>query len=263
MKKILNEWKRFLLKEGAPNVPFDDEFLETEECVYHWDDDDEEHHIILYRKIKPGKIVKSRGDKPEQFYVIGYIAAMQITEPGDDLMQCIPNTFQVSAIYVEPELRGKDFGNKLYSLAFAALPMNAGLTSDKYSGTLSGAKRIWDKMANSPQFIKRKTDLGSDEFDYTTYETPDDPQDDCGTPYKKHDAKNASHHSFEKANKSAGIMLLNKYKENHEKNFFPSGQKDLTDDELKAITLSKTKFEERVFGAASARFGQIYSSLSN
>jgi len=34
MKKILNEWKRFLLKEGAPNVPFDDEFLETEECVY-------------------------------------------------------------------------------------------------------------------------------------------------------------------------------------------------------------------------------------
>ena len=63
MKKILNEWKRFLLKEAAHNVPFDDEFLETEECVYHWDDDDEDHHIILYRKIKPGKIVKSRGDR--------------------------------------------------------------------------------------------------------------------------------------------------------------------------------------------------------
>ena len=30
MKKILNEWRKFLIKEGAPSIPFDDEHLEWE-----------------------------------------------------------------------------------------------------------------------------------------------------------------------------------------------------------------------------------------
>ena len=28
MKKILNEWRKFLLKEAAPTIPFNDEYLE-------------------------------------------------------------------------------------------------------------------------------------------------------------------------------------------------------------------------------------------
>jgi len=237
MKTILNEWRKFVLNEAAPRVPYDDEHLEKDLCVYQWDDDDEEHHIILYRKQK----------YVDDFYVIGYIAAMQISEPGDDRLQCIPNTFQVSAVYVEPVLQGQDFGKLLYSLAFAAIPDGAGLTSDKYSGTLPGAKRVWDKMSSSSEFVKRKTAMGNDKFDYTTYDTPDDPEDDCGTPYKAHDNKNASHNSLEKVNNSGGNMLLNMYKQNHESNDY----------------LNKEDFEKKVFSFASYRFGQIYSSLAN
>jgi len=237
MKRILNEWRKFLILEGAPTIPFDNEHLEKDLCVYHWDDDDEEHHIVLYRKQK----------YVDDFYVIGYIAAMQITEPGDDRLQCIPNTFQVSAVYVEPALQGQDFGKLLYSLAFAAIPDGAGLTSDKYSGTLPGAQRVWDSMSNSPDFAKRKTSKGNDEFDYTTYETPNDPEDDCGTPYKKHDDKNASHHSLEKVNNSAGDTLLNMYKSNHESNDY----------------LNKEDFEKRVLTFGMNRFGEIYSRLAN
>lgn len=245
MKKILNEWRKFLILEGAPSVPFDDEHLEKKECVYQWSDGDEEHHIVLYRKQK----------YVDEFYVIGYIAVMQITDPGDDRLQCIPNTFQVSAVYVEPELQGSNFdadskpryGVKLYSLAFAAIPDNAGLTSDKYSGTLPGAEKVWNKMSNSPQYAKRKTAAGNDEFDYTTYETPDDPDDDCGTPYKKNNPTNVSHNSLEKVNKSAGMTLLMMLKANHEANDF----------------LNKADFEKRVLTFGMQRFGQIYSRLSN
>lgn len=237
MKEILNEWRKFVLNEAAPTVPYDDDHLEKDLCAYHWDDEDEEHHIVLYRKQK----------YVDDFYVIGYIVAMQITEPGDDRLNCIPNTFQISAVYVEPSLQGQDFGKLLYSLAFAAIPDGAGLTSDKYSGTLPGAKRVWDKMSNSSEYTKRKTAMGNDEFDYTTYDTPDDPEDDCGTPYKKYDAKNASHNSLEKTNNSTGTMLLNMYKSNHEANDY----------------LNKEDFEKKVFSFASYRFGQIYSSLVN
>ena len=237
MKKILNEWRKFVLNEAAPSVPYDDDHLEKDLCVYHWDDDDEEHHLILYRKQK----------YVDAFYVIGYIAVMQITDPGDDRLQCIPNTFQVSAVYVEPTLQGQDFGKLLYSLAFAAIPDGAGITSDKYSGTLPGAKRVWDKMSKSSEYAKRKTAMGNDEFDYTTYDTPNDPEDDCGTPYKKHDAKNASHNSLEKVNNSGGNMLLNMYKTNHESNDY----------------LNKEDFEKKLFSFAGYRFSQVYSSLTN
>ena len=247
MKSILNEWRKFLLKEAAPSIPFSDEYLEKNECVYQWSDGDEEHHIVLYRKQK----------YVDDFYVIGYIAVMQITEPGDDRMQCIPNTFQVSAVYVEPVLQGQDFGKLLYSLAFAAIPDDAGITSDKYSGTLPGAQKVWNKMSNSPEFMKRETDTGvindegklvkSTEFDYTGRRTPDIPEDDCHTPYKRHHATNASHSSLKKVNRSAGISLLMKYKANHEANDF----------------LNKEHFERKVFSFASYRFSQLYSKLSN
>lgn len=237
MKKILNEWRKFLINEAAPSVPYDNEHLEKKFCVYHWDDDDEEHHIVLYRKQK----------YVDDFYVIGYISAMQITEPGDDNLNCIPNTFQISAVYVEPSLQGQDFGKLLYSLAFAAIPDGAGLTSDKYSGTLPGAKRVWNKMSNSSDYVKRKTTMGNDKFDYTTKDTPKDPEDDCKTPYNQYSPENATDNSLEKINNSAGDMLLNMYKTNHESNDY----------------LNKEDFEKKVFSFASYRFGQVYSSLVN
>lgn len=273
MEKILNEWRKFLIQEAAPKVPFSDEFLETPKCVFHWDEDDEEHHIVLYRKAIPGRQMVGKDEKEEKFYVIGYVSAMQITEPGDPRMQCIPNTFQISAIYVEPELQGQGYGRILYDLAFAAVPLGAGLTSDKYSGSLPKAKGAWEKMANSPEFKKRETDTAalnskgkmekSTEFDYTGKRTPEIPEDDCNTPYKRQQKSNASHFSLEKVNKSAGISMLMKMKANHEKNFFPSGQEGLEDSEIETINLNKTEFEKKVFTFASYRFGQIYSKLAN
>jgi hypothetical protein len=237
MKKILNEWRKFVINEGAPKIEYSNEFLEKNLCVFHWDDDDEEHHLVLYRKEK----------YVDNFYVIGYVSAMQITEPGDERLQCIPNTFQIGAIYIEPELQGQKFGNLLYSLAFAALPDGAGLTSDKYSGTLPQAARVWKKMENSAEYEKRKTDMGNDEFDYTGHQTPQDPQDDCRVPYRRDNPNNATSHSLEKKNDSGGKMLLDMYKSNHDNNDF----------------VNKEDFEKRLFTTASNRFGQIYSSAVN
>lgn len=237
MKEILKEWRRFLLNEGAPSVPYNNESLEKNFCVYHWNDDEEEHHIVLYRKEK----------YVDNFYVIGYVAVMQITDPGDEKLECIPNTYQVSAIYVEPELQSKGFGKLLYSLAFAAIPDGAGLTSDKYSGTMPKAHSAWKKMEASPEFEKRKTDAGNDEFDYTGKETPKDPQDDCVVPFDRYEKKNATNHSLGKKNNSAGRMLLDMYKSNHEDNDY----------------LNKESFERKLFSYAGVRFGEIYSKEAN
>ena len=169
MKKILNEWRKFLIKEAAPSIPYTDERLEKKISLYMYQEGDENYGLILYRKEK----------YVDDFYIIGYASIDLLSDDGDERFSCIPQTYQVAAIYVEPELQGQGFGKLLYSLAYAVIPDGAGLTSDKYSGTLPGAEKVWNKMSNSSQYSKRKTNAGNDEFDYTTYETPDDPDDDC------------------------------------------------------------------------------------
>ena len=238
MKKILNEWRKFILKESfaksaAPNVEFSDEFLEPEESLFVTSNDDT-YQLVMYRKQKG----------VDDFYVMGYASVDLLTDAGDDRFNCIPNTYQISAIYVEKELQGKRHGSKLYSLAFAAIPENAGLTSDKYSGSEPVAKKKWQNMSNSSAYEKRKTKpKGNDKFDYDGKKTPDDKMDDCYTDTEFLGDKNATHHSLKPKNNSEGEAKFVAMTAQHQQNDF----KDRAD------------VEYRLLDTAITRFGQIFS----
>ena len=236
MRKILKEWRKFKLTEGqhSPDVAYGDD-LEPNLSLHHVEED-EDHYIILYRKQK----------YVDAFYIVGYASVDLLTDTGDKRFNCIPKTYQVGAIYVEPELQGKGFGQLLYDLAFAAIGDDAGLTSDKYSGTQAAAKRKWKKMENSPEYEKRKTQMKNDEFDYDGKKTPDDPEDDCGTAMDLGDT-NATDHSLKKKGNSDGVSKLNAFKAQHQQNDF----------------LNRDDVENKLLNKAVWRFGEIYSQMTN
>lgn len=235
MKKILNEWRRFVLNESASLVPYTDERLEKKISLYMYQEGDENYGLILYRKEK----------YVDGFYVIGYVSIDLLSDDGDERFNCIPQTYQVAAIYVEPELQGQGFGSLLYSLAFAVIPDGAGLTSDKYSGTLAGAQRSWKKMEQSSGYDKRRTPMGNDEFDYDTKKTPNDKMDDCKTDMNLGDS-NATDHSLEKKNNFLGKKLFNDYAKQHYENDF----------------MNRDDVESRLLNTAMKRFGNIYTQAA-
>jgi len=240
MRKILNEWRSFALRESknAPGVVYDDHELEPNFSVFH-ETDGETHAIILYRKQK----------YVDGFYIIGYISVDLLTDTGDERFNCIPNTYQIGAVYIEKELRGhkEKFGKKMYDLAYGAIEKDAGLTSDKYSGSQKKAIANWKKMEASPEIEKRATKTkGNDEFDYDGKKTPDDKMDDCLTSMDLGDT-NATDHSLKKKNNSTDKAMLAKYKTQHEQNDF----------------LNRDYVENQLMNKAIKRFGEIYSSMVN
>jgi len=231
MKKILNEWRRFLLKEHAPSIPFSDENLEPDLSLFV-SSDDETYQLVLYRKEK----------YVDGFYILGYASVDLLSDDGDERFSCIPQTYQVSAIYVEKELRGQGYGSLLYSLAFAAIPSGAGLTSDKYSGTQPEAAGLWNRMEKSGEYQLRQTPKGNNEFDYDGKKTPDDKMDDCKADIDLGDS-NATDHSIEKKNNSEGKQLMTMMFKQHQQNDF----------------LNREDIEYRLLDTAIKRFGKIYS----
>lgn len=235
MKEILREWKKFLLNEHAPSMSYTDERLERKISLYMYQEGDENYGIVLYRKEK----------YVDNFYVIGYVSIDLLSDERDADFNCIPQTYQVAAIYVEPELQGQGFGKILYSLAFAVIPDGAGLTSDKYSGTLAGAQKGWKKMEKSSEYDKRKTPMGSDEFDDDGKKTPDDELDDCITGMNL-GTSNATDHSLEKKNNSLGKQLFNDYSKQHYQNDFMN---------IDAV-------ESSLLNTAVKRFSNIYTQAA-
>tara|TARA_B100002019_G_scaffold283971_1_gene291034 strand:+ start:889 stop:1602 length:714 start_codon:yes stop_codon:yes gene_type:complete len=233
MKKILNEWRKFLIKESGPSVAYNEDSLEPNYSLF-LSFDDETYQMVLYRKEK----------YVDSFYIIGYASVDLLSDTEDDRFNCIPQTYQVSAIYVEPELQGMGFGKLMYDLAYAAIPSGAGLTSDKYSGTLPAAQSAWKKMEKSSEFLKRTTPMGNDEFDYDGKKTPDDKMDDCRTDMDLGDS-NATHHSIQKKNNSDGDQLINMMTAQHEQNDF----------------INREDVEYRLLDSAIKRFGKIYSNI--
>ena len=232
MKRILNEWRKFIIKESAPSVPYSDERLESNYSLFV-DSDGETYQMVLYRKEK----------YVDSFYIIGYASVDLLSDTEDERFNCIPETYQVSAIYVEPELQGMGFGKLMYDLAYAVIPGGAGLTSDKYSGTLPAAQGAWKKMEKSSEFLKRATPMGNDKFDYDGKQTPNDKMDDCKADMDLGDS-NATHHSIAKINNSDGHQLLNMMGAQHKQNDF----------------INREDVEYRLLDTAIKRFGKIYSN---
>lgn len=232
MKKILNEWRKFIVKESGPSVAYNEDSLEPNYSLF-LSFDDETYQMVLYRKEK----------YVDNFYIIGYASVDLLSDTEDDRFNCIPQTYQVSAIYVEPELQGMGFGKLMYDLAYAAIPGGAGLTSDKYSGTLPAAQGAWKKMEKSSEFLKRTTPMGHDKFDYDGKQTPNDKMDDCRADMDLGDS-NATHHSIQKKNNSDGDQLINMMTAQHEQNDF----------------INREDVEFRLLDTAIKRFGKIYSN---
>ena len=110
---------------------------------------------------------------------------------------CIPNTWQVRFSATDQDYQRQGAGSLMYELAatYVKLAFDGGITSDHTDSTSPEAARRWDSIEMDSNFEKRKTDRGSDTFDYEG-ETAD-PQDDCMSPKKK---TNRVDHSYEIVN---------------------------------------------------------------
>ena len=107
--------------------------------------------------------------------VIGMIALDGMYGP------CIPNTLQVKFAAVARKFQRQGFGSILYRLAaaHAKVKQNGGISSDHATGTSKDAARRWAAIDKDPEFYRRSTKDGSDTFDYSGNNTPNDPEDDC------------------------------------------------------------------------------------
>jgi GNAT superfamily N-acetyltransferase len=182
-KIIMEGWRDFIGSLfGKPNI---DDHLAL--ALFSVGDN---FQITLYmpNKIKDDKpVFENKGP-----IVIGMMMIGPLTSSETP---CIPKTFQVKYTAVGSKYQGKGLGTLLYKIAAQqATAVGGGITSDHDIMTSNSAARVWDKIENSPDFQKRKTPSGSDEFDYTGNETPSDPKDDCKTPES---SKNTVDHSYE------------------------------------------------------------------
>jgi len=225
MKLILENWKKFL-KESTLSDYEPDKLGPLSVWVESASD---YAQIVLYHMFGENKI-----------YIVGAISLNETMEP------CIPKTFEVGTVYVEPQARDRGFGKLLYDLAFyVAKKTGVGLTSDHSSGTTDVAKdKAWKKINVSDKYNKRQTEMGNDEFDYNN-STPDDPNDDCddgqyGNP--------ASDYSLEMTNTSEIASKHNELAKNHQNN-------------IKNLTNGKDQnwLENELENRSSSRFYEIYS----
>lgn len=129
---------------------------------------------------------------------------------------CIPETYEVGAMARKAGRDYKGLGALMYDLAATLVKIkhDGGITSDHTSSTTEAAYKVWDKMLNSGNYIKRGTAISRgkhDEFDYDN-STPSDPADDCDVP-KGSDVA-ASDHSLQIKQESP---YLEKFLDNHVK----------------------------------------------
>ena len=175
-----------------------------------------EKMIVLYN---PKKIKRMSGDDIRrdgvygEYEIIGSIkiknSKLYSKEP------CIPETYEISTIYVSKKYRGKGYQKILMDLAFFLVSKEgAGLTSDHQFGTKPAAAGAWEKIEKSSVYKKKQTKAGNDTFDYND-STPD-PDDDCGKGMKD---PVATDHSFVRTSVAGAELKFDVYESNHKKIF--------------------------------------------
>jgi len=124
--------------------------------------------------------------------MVGFVTVSKLS--SDD-KPCIPMTYQVSFAAVARKFQRQGMGSLLYDIAATVLKneKDAGITSDHGASTSGSARRVWDKISKSFNYLEKTTPDGSDTFDYSGTETPNDDQDDC----VKGMGKPASDHSHQ------------------------------------------------------------------
>lgn len=164
--------------------------------------------IILYipSSFSDGNPILDDENEPD---VVGYLQMELLSDKEDP---CIPNTWHVKYSATSKKYQKKGIGTMLYEMAatYAKLGNDGGITSDHDVLTSNAAARRWAKITSNSNFEKRKTKSGSDTFDYSGKDTPNDPDDDCRKPKVP---KNTVDHSMEI--KKDVKDKLDKYKKNH------------------------------------------------
>ena len=190
MKLLMENWRVFLKESN-------EEYLKTLGLDVNTSPEGEFEIILL-----------ELGENPK---VIGTIGTMEMSDTGDrgEPTPCIPKTQEIGSVAVDNLYKGRGIGTYLYEVASVLVWQidKGGITSDHSASTTKDAAPIWKKLVNKLNYIKRKTDAGSEEFDYNN-ETPD-PDDDC---YLPTDGIPASDHSLlippERYRKIAEIMEI-------------------------------------------------------
>ena len=227
------KWKKFILTESKDHAPpvkyFDAEVGPM--SLYH-EAGQNEHYIVLYHMLPDVGV--------DEFYIVAYMKLQRTIKP------CIPDTFEVSRVYVEPEIHNMKFGRLIYRMGFAvADAFKFGLTSDHTSGTLDQAALVWQRFLKNPQYTKNKTQVGNKYFDYNQ-STPD-PDDDCddggGFP--------AINHSLTKKDASKDQNLYKKLFAKHYEN-----KKFLKKKEMHEL-------ETDLISRGAERFSVVFSMFAN
>ena len=197
MKLLIESWRKFINEEV-----YGEAFLKTLGLTYQFEEGDFLIQLVHQNEING------------QLSVIGMIETMEMAKKsGGRSTPCIPNTYEIGAVAVDPKFRGKGLGTWLYEVVAVLIEQqgDAGLTSDHSASTTNDAASVWKRLEKDLNYIKRKTPKGdnkekvnmetgevtlaykgeNDKFDYNN-STPD-PNDDC---YPPADGKAASDHSL-------------------------------------------------------------------
>jgi len=186
MNLIMEGWREFLSTITAGNI----DHRKRKEVEYTSSLSD----VALY-------VEKKRGGKEYSFYLykpVGFNGAtpvidninlpemvgfVTVNKLSSNEKPCIPMTYDVSFSAVAKKFQRKGMGSLLYDIASTVLKQeeDAGITSDHGAGTSTSARRVWDKIEKSLNYIKKTTPDGNDTFDYSGTATPFDDQDDCVT----------------------------------------------------------------------------------
>ena len=193
---IMESWRRFL-KENEQVAP-----------KIH----------LLYRKVDYGHVVHlyTVEDTSNVFAILETISEIGTIGIGPTRKPCIPNTLQVLHVHTAENYAEQGYGTMLYDFAFyvAKELENAGLTSDRDSGTKKFARNKWKSIElNTGKYDDKETDKGNDKFDYD-FSTPDDPKDDCEWEGYD-DSEKATDKSFELKNISDIESKFQEYEANH------------------------------------------------
>jgi len=236
-KLIVENFRKFLNESQG--------FDQTKTCMILLDYGNKKA-VILYN---PNGVERMSGRdirKNEQYSTYEMIGAITIRNTKITSKEpCIPETYEISTIFVEKNYRGMGFQKILMDQAFRlASSEGAGLTSDHKYGTRQDAAGAWDKIEKSSQYKKKTTKAGNDTFDYND-KTPD-PEDDCAKGSKD---PVATDHSFIRTSLAGAENKFDLYSGNHKRvvrNLNQAGRNFAKD------------FENAVARMSEHRFNQLY-----
>lgn len=239
-KLIMENWRRFLKEEKKRGIRLGDEVV----CLRAEISPKSDAEFTLYT---PGTGTET-AEKIAGLEIIGQINISSLKSSGPCLTAAGKKpSWHVEAIHTAEKYRNVGYGGLLYGFAFyVAKNDNAGLTSDKDSGSKEDAVIKWNSFEKNTQtFDKVMTPAGNDTFDYDN--TTPDPDDDCDVLVG--DEENATDFSFDHKNPQIYEQSMATYEGNH---------MDFLDEVIDSGFMSEREFNKFLDQAAFKSFAIEY-----